>query len=229
MADLGIARASRLVSDSDRAIRAYESFLAREENGTRNDVRKELGHALRETGGTRNRSKLYIQGPHDRTGRPRPALGRRGGPGPSQSGCPGPPVHRPPAPPRCVQPGLPPQGGSAPSAGRASRGCAAGPSTGGRERARGPARLFRGRRGAPLAGRLRGRDLLLPQGPRGRPPEPSREGRHGRDPRAGGSVLGGRPDHRPVAQGGPERRGRLEGTGGRVARARAARPRSSIL
>lgn len=50
VADLGIARASRLVSDSDRAIRAYESFLAREENGTRNDVRKELGHALRETG-----------------------------------------------------------------------------------------------------------------------------------------------------------------------------------
>ncbi len=50
VADLGIARASRLVQDSDRAIRAYQSFLTRDENGTRNDVRKELGHALRETG-----------------------------------------------------------------------------------------------------------------------------------------------------------------------------------
>jgi tetratricopeptide (TPR) repeat protein len=50
IAELGIARASRLVGDFDRAIRGYQAFLAREENGTRNDVRKELGHALRETG-----------------------------------------------------------------------------------------------------------------------------------------------------------------------------------
>ncbi len=50
VAELGIARASRLVADSDRAIRGYQAFLARDENATRNDVRKELGHALRETG-----------------------------------------------------------------------------------------------------------------------------------------------------------------------------------
>jgi tetratricopeptide (TPR) repeat protein len=50
VADLGLARASRLVGDADRAIRAYGAFLARDENGTRNDVRKELGHALRELG-----------------------------------------------------------------------------------------------------------------------------------------------------------------------------------
>jgi tetratricopeptide (TPR) repeat protein len=50
VAELGIARASRLVGDSDRAVRGYQAFLAREENATRNDVRKELGHALRETG-----------------------------------------------------------------------------------------------------------------------------------------------------------------------------------
>jgi len=50
ISDLGIARASRLVNDSDRAIRAYESFLARETNHLRHDILKELGHALRETG-----------------------------------------------------------------------------------------------------------------------------------------------------------------------------------
>jgi tetratricopeptide (TPR) repeat protein len=50
VAELGIARASRLVGDSDRAIRGYQAFLLRDENATRNDVRKELGHALRETG-----------------------------------------------------------------------------------------------------------------------------------------------------------------------------------
>ncbi len=50
VAELGIARASRLVGDSDRAIRGYQTFLGRDENATRNDVRKELGHALRETG-----------------------------------------------------------------------------------------------------------------------------------------------------------------------------------
>jgi len=50
ISDLGIARASRLVNDSDRAIRAYESFLDREGNHLRHDIMKELGHALRETG-----------------------------------------------------------------------------------------------------------------------------------------------------------------------------------
>jgi tetratricopeptide (TPR) repeat protein len=50
ISDLGIARASRLVGDSERAIRAYESFLNREGNYMRHDILKELGHALRETG-----------------------------------------------------------------------------------------------------------------------------------------------------------------------------------
>jgi tetratricopeptide (TPR) repeat protein len=50
VSELGIARASRLVNDPDRAIHAYESFLAREENHMRHDILKELGHALRETG-----------------------------------------------------------------------------------------------------------------------------------------------------------------------------------
>ncbi|HXQ48774.1 MAG TPA: tetratricopeptide repeat protein [Thermoplasmata archaeon] len=50
VADLGIARASRLIADPARAIRGYQAFLARDENATRNDVRKELGHALREMG-----------------------------------------------------------------------------------------------------------------------------------------------------------------------------------
>jgi len=50
ISELGIARASRLVNDSERAIHAYESFLAREGNYRRHDVLKELGHALRETG-----------------------------------------------------------------------------------------------------------------------------------------------------------------------------------
>ena len=50
ISDLGIARASRLVNDSERAIRAYESFLKREGNYLRHDILKELGHALRETG-----------------------------------------------------------------------------------------------------------------------------------------------------------------------------------
>jgi superkiller protein 3 len=50
ISDLGIARASRLVNDSERAIRAYESFLGREGNYLRHDILKELGHALRETG-----------------------------------------------------------------------------------------------------------------------------------------------------------------------------------
>ncbi len=50
VASLGIARASRLVDDPDRALRAYEQFLDVPDNGTRNDVRKEFGHAAREAG-----------------------------------------------------------------------------------------------------------------------------------------------------------------------------------
>jgi tetratricopeptide (TPR) repeat protein len=47
---LGLARASRLVGDHDQAIRAYQQFLQIGTNARRADVRKELGHALRETG-----------------------------------------------------------------------------------------------------------------------------------------------------------------------------------
>ncbi|MCI4325624.1 MAG: tetratricopeptide repeat protein [Thermoplasmata archaeon] len=47
---LGLARASRLVGDHDRAIRAYRQFLQNPDNARRADVQKELGHALRETG-----------------------------------------------------------------------------------------------------------------------------------------------------------------------------------
>lgn len=47
---LGIARASRLVDDRDRALRAYTEFLGRPGNDGRIDIRKELAHALRESG-----------------------------------------------------------------------------------------------------------------------------------------------------------------------------------
>lgn len=47
---LGLARASRLVGDHDKAIRAYRQFLQSGDNAKRADVKKELGHALRETG-----------------------------------------------------------------------------------------------------------------------------------------------------------------------------------
>ena len=50
VSQLGLARASRLVNDSERAIRAYQAFLDRPENHLRHDILKELGHALRETG-----------------------------------------------------------------------------------------------------------------------------------------------------------------------------------
>lgn len=50
VSELGIARASRLVNDPERAIRAYQSFLGHEGNHLRHDILKELGHALRETG-----------------------------------------------------------------------------------------------------------------------------------------------------------------------------------
>ena len=59
VAELGVARASRLVNDHDRATRAYEAFLAREPNHMRNDILKELGHALRETGRYSEAAEAY--------------------------------------------------------------------------------------------------------------------------------------------------------------------------
>jgi tetratricopeptide (TPR) repeat protein len=59
VAELGLARASRLVDDHERAIRAYESFLAREENHLRHDILKELGHTLRETGRYSEAAEAY--------------------------------------------------------------------------------------------------------------------------------------------------------------------------
>ncbi len=61
VSELGIARASRLVSDYDRAVRAYQSFLDREPNRARNDVLKELGHSLRETGRNREATEAYAR------------------------------------------------------------------------------------------------------------------------------------------------------------------------
>jgi tetratricopeptide (TPR) repeat protein len=61
VSQLGIARASRLVGDHDRAIRAYRDFLDREGNQARNDVLKELGHALRETGRNSEATEAYTR------------------------------------------------------------------------------------------------------------------------------------------------------------------------
>jgi tetratricopeptide (TPR) repeat protein len=47
-AQLGVARASRLVHDPQRAIKAYREFLSDPEYGQRGDITKELGHALRD-------------------------------------------------------------------------------------------------------------------------------------------------------------------------------------
>ena len=47
-AQLGLARASRLVHDPQRAIKAYREFLNDPEYSQRGDITKELGHALRE-------------------------------------------------------------------------------------------------------------------------------------------------------------------------------------
>ncbi len=47
-AQLGVARASRLVHDSQRAIKAYREFLNDPEYSQRGDITKELGHALRD-------------------------------------------------------------------------------------------------------------------------------------------------------------------------------------
>ncbi len=56
---LGIARASRLVDDRPRALDAYAKYLVREENRTRHDVLKELGHTLRESGRFSEAAEAY--------------------------------------------------------------------------------------------------------------------------------------------------------------------------
>ena len=61
IADLGIARASRLVNDHERAIRAYEGFLGRPSNHLRQDILKELGHTLRESGRYSEASEAYAR------------------------------------------------------------------------------------------------------------------------------------------------------------------------
>lgn len=58
---LGVARASRLVRDQDRAVRAYREFLADPANAGRSDVLKELGHALREMGRLTEADAVYEQ------------------------------------------------------------------------------------------------------------------------------------------------------------------------
>ncbi|EQD42720.1 hypothetical protein B2A_10222, partial [mine drainage metagenome] len=61
VAELGIARASRLVGDFDRAVRSYRAFLDRPENAARHDVLKELGHALTETGRYSAARDIYLR------------------------------------------------------------------------------------------------------------------------------------------------------------------------
>jgi tetratricopeptide (TPR) repeat protein len=61
VSELGIARASRLVGDHERAIWAYNAFLEREGNQMRNDVLKELGHALREAGRYSDATDAYTR------------------------------------------------------------------------------------------------------------------------------------------------------------------------
>ncbi|HTT73564.1 MAG TPA: tetratricopeptide repeat protein [Thermoplasmata archaeon] len=56
---LGIARASRIVDDRSRALQAYAAFLVREENVTRHDILKELGHTLREAGRYSEAAEAY--------------------------------------------------------------------------------------------------------------------------------------------------------------------------
>ncbi|MGI0133196.1 MAG: tetratricopeptide repeat protein [Thermoplasmata archaeon] len=56
---LGIARASHLVDDSDRAIRAYTDFLAQPGNSDRGDILKEEGHVLRDVGRLTEASAVY--------------------------------------------------------------------------------------------------------------------------------------------------------------------------
>ncbi len=61
VAELGIARASRLVDDHERAIKAYQAFLDREENHLRHDILKEVGHALRENGRYSQAADVYVR------------------------------------------------------------------------------------------------------------------------------------------------------------------------
>ena len=58
---LGVARASRLVRDHERSIKAYREFLASSGNEQRADVMKELGHAFREVGRLSEAESVYAQ------------------------------------------------------------------------------------------------------------------------------------------------------------------------
>ena len=60
-AQLGVARASRLVKDPERAIVAYQAVLAAPGVGGRDDLQKELGHALREVGRPAEAEAAYTQ------------------------------------------------------------------------------------------------------------------------------------------------------------------------
>ncbi|MCI4319202.1 MAG: tetratricopeptide repeat protein [Thermoplasmata archaeon] len=60
-AQLGVARASRLVKDPERAIAAYQAVLAAPGVGGRDDLQKELGHALREVGRPADAEAAYTQ------------------------------------------------------------------------------------------------------------------------------------------------------------------------
>ncbi len=61
VAQLGLARASRIIGDHDRAVRAYQMFLSEEDHEIRHDIRKELGHALRETGRYTEACDAYLR------------------------------------------------------------------------------------------------------------------------------------------------------------------------
>lgn len=58
---LGLARASRLVGDTERALRAYADFLALDGNAGRLDVLKEKAHTLREVGRFAEAAEEYKQ------------------------------------------------------------------------------------------------------------------------------------------------------------------------
>jgi tetratricopeptide (TPR) repeat protein len=58
---LGLARASRLVDDRDRALHCYADFLERAPNAGRLEIRKEYGHTLREAGRYGEAEQQYRQ------------------------------------------------------------------------------------------------------------------------------------------------------------------------